>query len=883
MRRKVALYIAGQPVDLGEGSLLLFNYAKDDLDSPAAVKNSYTQKVTLPGTERNNRIFGSFVRSDRETLYDDDKYAGAWFDPLRQTPFTLYREDGTIAESGYAKLEGVARKGASVEYEVTLYGGLGSLLYGLTYNADGDRLTLADLAYTDAADPAHELDFTVGADAVRAAWARLGGDSSKAAMWDVINFAPCYNGIPSGDFSADRAVCKAADCGLPAQSGDHSAGDGGLVLVDLPQEFTEWEVKDLRSYLQRPAVSVRRIVEACCDPRNNGGWGVELDDAFFNEDNPLWTKTWMTLPLLPDVQLEVKTGSTALNLPLTAHNLDVVITGTGGKVGEYDVTVKVVPSLGLTIVDGSDKHLEMHLTMHSPTFPTSQTWQYVSWIELKLEGRTVDNRVVDSVTTTFGSLSQSFDGNPVAEHVGDFTRQGKWTGDPIELSVSGLDISTVSLQAQVKYAIFGVVLGPYPTEVPPLMVWDEGDVTSYQQGHQLQGYPLSTTGSTASWQTPDRVRSGVGVTKADLLRTEHTPADYLLSYCKAMGLAFLRDPAERKVSILSRATFYDGGLKDISSRVDLTEAKVTPSVASARWYEFLAPPGDGEFAEWYRNKYGREYGLQRVNTGYEFNSDAQDVTDGLAYAGAVTAQESSPYYADVRSGGTVIPSVFVYPGATYDLYDDEGNAEEQEVPAVPEGAQTSWYGDVMQLDLFAKPQMHGGDGSPVDGQDVLLFFRGMEAVPQGFTGYALTDDTSDMMLRNDNRACWLLNAAVTDPDAEVRSLPGFGRYLERGSGLITLDFGAPAELAFPAEGAQVTALYEQRWADFFSDRYETDSRVLTCRVDWTGYDVGEALFRNFYAFDGAVWALNRITDWSPETWDRTECEFIRVQDMDNYK
>ena len=249
----------------------------------------------------------------------------------------------------------------------------------------------------------------------------------------------------------------------------------------------------------------------------------------------------------------------------------------------------------------------------------------------------------------------------------------------------------------------------------------------------------------------------------------------------------------------------------------------------------------------------------------------------------MTAQESSPAFADISAGDTHIPPVFVWSGATYTLYSD-GEEERQDVPPVPENAQWRWYGATMQLDMFPKMQFHGSENEAADGEGVLVFFRGMASVPQGRQPYALTDDTPDMALLNDGEPCWLLNWQVTDPESAVSSLPQFGRYLPlTGGGWLSLDFGVPAELAFPSEGGAVAGVYARRWADFFADRYETDSRVLTCRVDWTGYDVGEALFRNFYAFDGAVWALNRITDWSPETWDRTECEFIRVQDMENYK
>ena len=47
-------------------------------------------------------------------------------------------------------------------------------------------------------------------------------------------------------------------------------------------------------------------------------------------------------------------------------------------------------------------------------------------------------------------------------------------------------------------------------------------------------------------------------------------------------------------------------------------------------------------------------------------------------------------------------------------------------------------------------------------------------------------------------------------------------------------------------------------------------------------EVDESLLRNFYWFDGALWALNRIIDYSLTTSGPTKCEFVKVQDKTNY-
>ena len=79
-----------------------------------------------------------------------------------------------------------------------------------------------------------------------------------------------------------------------------------------------------------------------------------------------------------------------------------------------------------------------------------------------------------------------------------------------------------------------------------------------------------------------------------------------------------------------------------------------------------------------------------------------------------------------------------------------------------------------------------------------------------------------------------------------------------------------------------SAIFPQYWEKYISDRYDDDSAVVTAWVDLRGMQVGENLLRQFYAFDGAVWALNRIIDHSLTTFGPTKCEFVKVQDITNY-
>lgn len=305
MRRRISLYIAGQPVDLEDQSFILFNYTMEDLSNPTIVKNSFSQSITLKGTPRNNKIFGSIFRPDRKTLFAEG-YTNVHFDPMRKTPFVIYNEMNEILEAGYLKLNKVSRKKAEVEYNITLFGGLGSFFYGLMYQEDGSKKTLSDLSYLmGSEEKVTSFSISPEAQSVKDAWTHFESPgSSYYNFWNIINFAPAYNGIPD-KFNADKALVLNTNIysNIPLTETIDGVeygmkSDANSRLMKFTNPHTEWEVCDLRWYLQRPIISIKAILAAICDQENNGGFQVVLDEAFFNADNPNYEDAWMTLPMI---------------------------------------------------------------------------------------------------------------------------------------------------------------------------------------------------------------------------------------------------------------------------------------------------------------------------------------------------------------------------------------------------------------------------------------------------------------------------------------------------------------------------------------------------------------------------------------------------------
>ncbi len=862
MRNKVHLYIGGKRADLDDGSFILFTYTAEELTNPTIVRNSFSRQITLKGTPTNDEIFGHIYRNDRVTQYGGGT-VGVDFDPTRKTPFTVYNEMGEILEDGYLKLNKVVRKGRAHEFSVTLYGGLGSFLYGISYRSNGEKMTIADLDFGET------LDFTIDRDAVADAWARIDGDTTKAAKWDIINFAPAYNGLPPSPFDANKAIVKAASVGLPEKNGDYSTNDGWS-LVTLSEKVTGQEAKDYRSYLQKPVMKMSAIIDAICDPANNGGYTVNQDAAFFDASNPYWENVWITLPMLND--LNIDDGATYGE---ELYNGGTHIIPGGGNISKlYNIWVEfAMVGWGGT----TDYVLFCEDDWAAGMTPDDTPGYYQNYLEWEIIAYDSADNIIKKFYYRVSTQQTPPDWGVQMDDTFDYISAGytfikngqTWKPD---ISIHEYGVAKVSINMSIKSLAWGNLrVNADPNLMWPINSYDFNDGVYFDCYAELQGsyikYQLvsSTT-----------VRTGASISQAALLGASRTPADYLLSYCKMFGIQILVHKDAKVVDLVLRKDLYNGGTVDISGRIDRAKGvSKTPFAFDARWYLF-GNDAVGDFADYYANKYGRPYGQFRVNTGYEFDASEKNLTEGIVFTNGCEVLETSKYFCDITTATTPIPAVFLG-GGKYTLYKG-GDTKDFDIN-LPVSIIRQWINPTHPMhDDWPKMQFHGKDNGNLDERDTLVFFNGMESVASRHI--ILSDDTRTMLALNGNNPCWMLGNTAW----ELSQMPRFGRYIFSGSAVQkSLDFGDPVEAQIPGiTFASGSAIFPAYWEKYIGDRYDDDSAVVAAWVDLRGMQVGNDLLRRFYAFDGAVWSLNRIIDYSLTTFGPTKCEFVKVQDITNY-
>lgn len=310
------LYIANRKADIPENFSVLFNYSSGDISNPTAVKNKYSSSIILPGTPRNNKIFGDIWKlgrllipktTDLQSTNDIGKIlVGPNFDPRKRVDFKIYNNSDLI-ESGYVQLLNIEIGLTEISYRLSLYGGLGDFFYTLQYDEDNIEKNLGSLYWGWLENLEDENSLPLGLwnkDFIQSSWGKL-GLSSNGSFDEDITAIPTYSGQYE-DFSSSKVLIN-----VPSLSGYYSEAsnlfpttktedsktyelyNSKYALLETPRELSEWEARDLRAPYQRVGLRFSSFFRAISDPQNNGGYNVVLDDDI--KETPYYQKSWILL------------------------------------------------------------------------------------------------------------------------------------------------------------------------------------------------------------------------------------------------------------------------------------------------------------------------------------------------------------------------------------------------------------------------------------------------------------------------------------------------------------------------------------------------------------------------------------------------------------
>ena len=957
--KDIRLYIADTLVDGSNDLSLPITFTLEDFNNPTIVKNSWSKTISIPGTKNNNKLFGDIYKLDRIQQYSPNEVSGISFDPSKRVDFKLYK-DANIVESGYMQLNDIQVDNQNITYNITLYGGIGDFFYNLKYNEDGTSKTLADLQYFIEDDEGTELpsdaemDFIINKDFVEECFQKDWEDKGNK-LNDFITFIPSYNGVYD-DFDNSKCIINTRDLDIKEIPNKVEEGSGedkvtyepyrGYGLANLNRDYTEWEMRDLRSYRQRPAIKLDRLIETICR-KENSGYDVTLDKAFFNKNNPYWSKTFVALPLLTSNDYDAKDddfssvgmlntssyewGKTATQILSEANGL-ITIDGEDVHTDENGViTLNASTSSTINLkvafqmfADTSASNLEDDLlSLSGITRNTGlqySVYYYNNFIVTYLS--VVDADSGEEIGFSNGYQFQSIiynvgggepylltppNGTSLSVAIGKFHRISQSASNYATngnqnwqfITSDGVDrwqllVNDCPARNRIKVYLKTICYGPNVNNNTSWL-FSLTNTASGNRGYSYKGYNTITSASGSLTRSGD-VSTGVVITKDKLLKTDKTPADFLLDYTKLFGLYFIKNPNNKEITICTRNNFFTGNVEDWSNRIDYSKnVTVTPILFDKKYYSMILDTPETRYANIYKNQFSQQYGQKRISTGYNFNYDTTNLYASNIYQSVIPVVNSDKYYRSFyNSSGNEVPA-FLNDNCSYTLYSFNGEENDSELygAKIISPTRTVEWTD-RGKDCFAKSCFFNLDSNNESLQEIsyaLLMYNGRQFCTDSAGNvitFWITDDTPEMYHLNDGNPCFLYTKHRQDVNnnyiaVPVNGLPQYINCIIDSSNNITasLDFGVPKEIyignyAYP----ESSTIYDRFWKSFYSDQFNVNTKKVTCFVR-LGI-MNQSKLRDFYFFDNSYWVLNKVDSYDINSDNTVRCEFIKVNLTDNY-
>ena len=937
----VRLYINNMQVDLNDDNLILFNWQEMDTSNPTIIKNGYSKTITLIGTDTNNEIFGHFWNLERYQAGDSFNpsyrvpfvlyYNSAVYERGYVKLQKVIKENKTVKyEIGLFGGLGSFIYNLSTNWSTGEKKNLSDLnFFGLKkpkiYSIDATIGSTSTTVEDTVEDSDTDLSFTINADTVKTAWENI----ESHPKWSMINFAPTYVGLPD-NLDADKVLINFNNLtSLSAQTSDDSGNYrtyGGYALGKLPDKLTSEEVKDYRSYIQTPVLRVKSIFDAICMRENNkgkydNGYEVVLDEDFFNPSNPYFYDSWITLPQLSlkSVYADGETEDWGDAKPVSIYTGDKSITyvfrvdnnTSGSKVkiktklrmdidssqfGKFDSPLYLAATAPFTAIgtrfDVGAIAIQAYASNSFSSIENAVDGSKINWLTnsyLEYGNGTIDRYSYDDAVKM--GFYTNWLTNEVTDLEGQFNKQSANVYEWVGTNDGYIDMET-DVPANTPYLKICVQLVPGRSKA--------NGILNIKNSQSLNSPALKSAVLKPTYFS--LIDKDIVVTKFDnqniysnrviskdiLLNTTYSPAEFLISYCKTFGLHLYKDIVEDKIYICPRNKFYDReNVIDISDNIDHSKPiEINPVYVDTNYVSLSNKVVDGISNKDYKGKYGKIFGQKIIDTGFEFNADTKELNSSSVLKNAIQTKEQSQYFYLPDSNGI---NPYVYNGFTYSLYKDgqsDGETKTIEVPKkVLTDAFTFFEPEYPFYDILSKPQFEDDTHKRLDTEGVMLFFTGKQDVTD--KGLYLTDDNSYMSILNNN-PCWLMTNSEYDTlgakiASKITELPRFSRYYEGNKYMIySWDYGSPRELYVPdIQNNEEGNIYHLYFKNYLTDLYDINTKVVTCYVKADGI-LTEEYLRKIYWFDNAIWRLNRIYDYNPNSPNTTKCEFIKIQDLANF-
>ena len=940
------LYINGKKVEFDStGISILFQRQRTDYTNPTIVKNSFTKTIKLPGTKINSSIFNEIWKLDRIQWNNA-------FNASKRTPFILMN-NGALVEQGYVKLNNIVWNSStnSYTYEVTLYGELGNLLYGLSYNIDNETeevspLTLADLDFGF-------NEFRISKDLIDYAWKRLDNNSSTSGdnykIFDTINFMVSYDGIPQANNFDTKTVWCSVDRKADVRWKDHHYyanqfpseivednvtykyintrlskmdPEDHYALMELKKDLTPLEMRDLRSYLLRPVINIKKMFEAIGNYINTHyGYTLDMSDPFFSTDD--FKSTWMTLSMLYEIYPDVESGTKFTKKQLFSNT---------SSPASYLISFCKIYGIYLDV-----DYLEKKLTL--TRLPNFFNREKINELKVDL------SREIKITPLSFDKASYTFD---YGQGEGEFLKKYKdkygiqygskkvntgyrfdaSTAPYIDNNIFRQGVDSIDQSIYYRYPYFAKnsfgtdVLFTYPVglmdeaNLPTYKLFDMDTYNSSGEIKTVDGemspywYPGIYDESSSTLYGYNVVNSGyqfMNVWWGGL-----RPQVWQDSFPKLQCHNEDNKAIDGKNMLVRFSGFRQAGYGHLTSTEDRTFWNIdsyTDDSIDATSVNYLLSD-DNPYLKQFIGKncyydcpmpsfgYGGSY-LMTINRLPAFSRASYLYTRDYAKIPAFYVGQYESYTITGSSRGVIITKTNTYyrtivnssSGRQYPYFSGYAYKPNHRY-FIAAAVRTSNATTIKSGNDYAHPDIIGStliDSNDLQYSDKVQLIGSIVEIGDTslnkLTSLSTNNDGSTVSWDTEYLVAYDLTEIgmediLTTVDAAIEYFGMTEKRVGYSYNLVeTLDFGVSRELYVPnCTYGQNIGVYNEYWKHYISDVYSVNTRVMEC---YCFLDNIDEVFREFYYYDNCLWILSKITDWSMDT-KLCKAIFIKVNDIKNY-
>lgn len=861
------LFIENRELDLDKSVQVAVTKQFEDLTNPTVIINDWSKTVSIPFTAKNNSIFGHIYNVDRLIAKNDDPnqpLTGIYFDPYKKLDMRLQWGDAVVMY-GYAKIDSITKKDGKGTYNMTLFGQLGRVLQEMQKVTFDEASPDTDYII----DGSEWVAEYINKDLVYDSWhtsepyyynAYKKGNGANRAV-DFIGFAPNNSYVEDFDYETYQSSTGAtafADTldAAGIQSSVYMKGDTIIGDGLLPREIGEY-----RSYHQLPFIFWHKLWQIWQDKCESvTGYKFDLDPTWFSYNNPYYGRLVMMLS-----KLNTDEGHSVQNRYEGRGITELCWSKNQGQL-PYSTVQSLTPNMAALsekaerLVPGEDKFI---VNLRDNINITDNTLEFYITGEM--------NHAHDILFTKDNAFLAFI--NFVGENGKAYTKQAiVYRADTdnadVKAAVSAVTGDTgyafqigyddrygknfPNLQSSSKYGWRIIVGGG------SLVNFNQHDWGSYVtvsvtykwlNNHTVFGAAQGSSTSELCWVSNQRLAFAMDVqegvfesnsyfTLNDLWNSEVSLFDTMLNYCKMFRIGVSVNEVAKTIEFKPIWKYFEGWrVTDWTNKLDMTkDFTITPVTFEDKYVLFNYEDNETKLGEEYREKYGVDYGEYRIKTDYNFNTEENELFEGL-HTGIVNTD-------NVLSWTTLyelLDVVYSFPAEIYvDCKDDDGK----------------------YVDQFGALFFHCG---------VTQFSTEADLHMRSVT---ITDDT-DLML-NTNKFFYGQNQA---PRVSTTSYP----HLDVVYGDNCVLFNTPMEnYTYKQNYSGKMSIYDNFWDEYIVERYNIQNKKITCYANIKPLDYVNFNFKNFVKVGNQMCMVNKIYDYDVQGTGSTKVDLVTIQNPDAY-